>query len=215
MMGPVRRPHHRFVPRLPNAVPSATPASCDNRPMADTTPWPRFKSEVYAFIGRNPRSNRAIASIADLAPHHSVLDIGCGPGAAVRAASSHVARAVGVDRSEAMIAIARRRSDGFPNVEFHTSGVETLPFPERSFDRIWTIHAFHHWEDEDAGLRQCLRVLQPGGRLLVVESETKGKHGLSRNTAGALADRLRELGFASAGVSKPRRQLVVTGEAGR
>jgi hypothetical protein len=49
---------------------------------------------------------------------------------------------------------------------------------------------------------------------LIVESDTSGSHGLDGNRAIELADRLRSLGFADASVSKPRRQLVVTGIPG-
>ena len=179
--------------------------------MADEAPWSRLRSEAYALIGRNPRSNRRIVSIAALASGHSVLDIGCGPGAAVRAAAGSVERAVGVDRSEAMVEIARRRSRKFPNVEYAVGDAEHLPFPDGSFDRVWTIHSFHHWEDRRRGLLESHRVLRPRGRLLIIESETKGSHGLDRTQASRLADELREVGFADATVSKPQRHLVVTG----
>ena len=186
----------------------------ENQCVADATPWSRFRSEIYALIGRNPRSNRLVPSIADLHPSHAVLDVGCGPGAAVRAAAGSVARAVGVDRSEAMIEIARRRSRRFDNVEFAIGGAERLPFPDAAFDRVWTIHSFHHWENQTCGITESLRVLRPRGLLLIVESDTSGSHGLDRNRAIELADRLRSLGFADASVSKPRRQLVVTGIPG-
>lgn len=179
--------------------------------MADTSSWSRLKSEIYSLFGRNPKSNRIVPSIADLESSHTILDIGCGPGAAVRAAAGSVARAVGVDRSESMIAIADRRSEGFSNVQFTASGAEDLPFPDGTFDRVWTIHAFHHWEDKGQGIAECLRVLKPGGKLLIVESETKGAHGLDDASASDLAESLREAGFADASVSKPHRQLVVTG----
>lgn len=179
--------------------------------MSDLSPWSKLKSEVYSLFGRNPKSNRIVPSIADLEPSHAVLDIGCGPGAAVRTAAGSVARAVGVDRSAPMIEIARRRSGRFSNVEFAPAGAEDLPFEAGTFDRVWTIHAFHHWEDADLGIAECLRVLKPGGRLLIVESETKGAHGLSSAGASEVADRLRAAGFAEASVSKPHRQLVVTG----
>ncbi len=179
--------------------------------MGDTTPWSRLKSEIYALFGRNPKSNRLIPSIADLEPDHAVLDIGCGPGAAVRAAAGSVARAVGVDRSEAMIAIATRRSERFSNVEFLVAGAEELPFPDATFDRVWTIHAFHHWENPERGLVQCLRVIKPGGSLLIIESETKGSHGLDASAAEELADQLLAAGFEKASVSRPQKQIVVTG----
>jgi ubiquinone/menaquinone biosynthesis C-methylase UbiE len=177
----------------------------------DETPWSRLRSEVYAVIGRNPRSNRVMPSIAELDPAHTVLDIGCGPGAAVRAAATSVRRAVGVDRSEAMIRIARRRSRRYDNVEFFVAGAEALPFPDTSFDRVWTVHSFHHWEDRRRGLDESLRVLRPGGSLMIVESDTSGPHGLDGARAADLADELRSVGFAESRVSKPHRQLVVTG----
>ena len=182
--------------------------------MGDRSPWSRLKSEIYSLLGRDPKSNRMVVEVADLESTHVVLDVGCGPGAAVRAAASAVTRAVGVDRSEPMIGIARRRSKAFPNVEFVAAGAEDLPFPDATFDRVWTIHAFHHWEDGDRGIAECLRVLKPGGRLLIVESETRSEHGLDRSRASDLADSLRSAGFASAAVSKPYRQLVVTGVRG-
>jgi ubiquinone/menaquinone biosynthesis C-methylase UbiE len=179
--------------------------------MADTSPWSRIRSEVYALVGRNPKSNRLIASVADLDPSHVVLDIGCGPGAAVRAAASSVAQAVGIDRSAAMVDIARRRSRRFENVEFSLGDAERLPFPDAAFDRVWTIHSYHHWEDRRQGIAECLRVLRPEGRLLIVENDTSGSHGLDRHQASELADELRAVGFDDATVSKPQRQLVVTG----
>lgn len=187
------------------------PSDDQNRSMADTSPWSRLKSEIYSLFGRNPKSNRIVPSIAELESSHAILDIGCGPGAAVRAAAGSVRRAVGVDRSESMVAIADRRSQAFSNVQFIAAGAEDLPFPDETFDRVWTIHAFHHWEDGDRGIAECLRVLKPGGRLLIVEKETKGAHGLDDARASDVAQSLRDAGFGEASVSKPHRQLVVTG----
>lgn len=179
--------------------------------MADAAPWSRIRSELYALIGRNPRSNRRVISVAALEPNHIVLDIGCGPGAAVRAAAPHVARAVGIDRSEAMIEIAQRRSHKLTNTEFVVGGAEQLQFPSGSFDRVWSISSFHHWEDQTQGLAESLRVLRPGGRLLIVENDTTGSHGVDRDSADELAAQLRSIGFVDSSVSKPYRELVVTG----
>ena len=181
--------------------------------MGDEAPWSRFRSEIYAFFGRNPRSNRRLPEFADLAESQVCLDIGCGAGAAVRAAAPLVTRAVGIDRSDPMVQIAQRRSAHLANTEFVAAGAEELPFPDATFDRVWTIHAFHHWENQSQGIAECLRVLKPGGRLLIVESETKGAHGLSMSGANTLAEQLRSSGYSDASVAKPFKQIVVTAVA--
>lgn len=180
----------------------------------DEAPWSKLKAEVYSLFGRNPRSNRLVVRTAGLEAHQVVLDVGCGPGAAVRGAAPSVAQAIGIDRSAAMIDIARRRSSQLDNVAYHVAGAEDLPFDPSSIDLAWTIHAFHHWEHPDRGIAECLRVVKPGGRLLIVESETKGAHGLEAAQADELANRLRSAGFVDATVSKPQKQLVVTGVRG-
>jgi ubiquinone/menaquinone biosynthesis C-methylase UbiE len=176
----------------------------------DESPWSKVKSEIYALIGRNPKSNRLLPSVADLEASQTVLDIGCGPGAAVRAASPLVTKAVGVDRSEAMIEIARRRSQRLDNVEFSVAGAEELPFADSTFDRVWTIHSFHHWEDRAKGLTESRRVLRPGGKLLIIESDTSGSHGLDQVRAAAVVGQLEELGLVDPEISKPHKQLVVS-----
>lgn len=180
--------------------------------MADDSPWSRFRSEFYAVFGRNPKTNRQMAQVAALDAHHVVLDIGCGAGAAVRAAAATVQRAVGVDRSAPMVAIAERRSRDLDNVEFAVAGAESLPFADATFHRVWAIQSFHHWEDRDQGLAEVARVLRPGGRLFIVESETKGAHGLSRSAAEQLASGLEAMAFDRAWVEKPHRHLVVAAQ---
>jgi ubiquinone/menaquinone biosynthesis C-methylase UbiE len=180
----------------------------------DTAPWNRFKSEIYALIARNPRSNRMVITVANLQPEHVVVDIGCGPGAAVRGAARKVARAIGVDRSAPMIDIARRRSSKLDNVAYHVAAAESLPFADHTIDVAWTIHAFHHWEHRDTAIADVLRILSPGGRFLIVESETKNAHGLSRSAADDVASQLEDAGFATAAVAKHHKQLVITAVAG-
>lgn len=181
--------------------------------MADRAPWSTLKSTVYSFFSRNPKSNLAIVDIADFARGDAVLDIGCGPGAAVRAAAPHVARAVGVDRASGMVAIADQRSAGHGNVEFAAGSAENLPFDAGEFEWVWTIRAFHHWEDRAAGMAEAHRVLKPGGRFLIVENETKGKHGLTLAAAEALDEQLKAAGFNSTAVAKHASNIVVTAVA--
>ncbi len=179
--------------------------------MGDEQEWSRFKSRFYSLVYRNPKSNRLLVQVADLAADDHVLDIGCGPGVAVRGAAAVVTegRAVGVDRSPSMIDIARKRAAGLPNVDFAVGQAEDLAFPDDAFTIAWTAHAFHHWADTDAGLLETRRVLVPGGRLLIIESKTTGEHGFSLDRAMDVQFKLEELGFADASVELHKKTYFV------
>jgi ubiquinone/menaquinone biosynthesis C-methylase UbiE len=165
--------------------------------MGDEHEWSKLRSTVFSFIYRNPKSNRLLVRRADLEPDDQVLDIGCGPGAAVRAAATVVSagRAAGVDRSRAMVDIARRRAADLPNVAFEVGVAESLPFPDGAFTVVWTAHAFHHWSDQESGLKEAYRVLAPGGRLFIVENTSTGEHGITLERAMDLEAKLGDLGF--------------------
>jgi ubiquinone/menaquinone biosynthesis C-methylase UbiE len=179
--------------------------------VGDETEWSKLKSTIYSFLYRNPKSNRLVVDYAMLTPDDRVLDIGCGPGSAVRAAARFVTggHAAGVDRSAAMIDIARRRSTGFDNVGFEVGTAESLPMGNGVFTVAWTAHSFHHWSDGEAGLREIKRVLSPGGRLFVVENRSMGEHGLTLDRAIDLQYLLGDLGFVDASVDRLGKDYVI------
>ena len=179
--------------------------------MSSPKPWSRLMAEFYALFSRNPKTNRLIVGLADPSPDHATLDIGCGPGAAVRVAAPRSRRSVGVDNSAAMLQVAARRSADLDNVEYHEGSAETLPFPDDSFDRAWTVQAFHHWDDQPKGIAEALRVLRPEGKLLIMETEGKGKHAITRPKADEAADALLAAGFSSAEVGEHDKYLVISG----
>lgn len=184
--------------------------------MGDEQAWSRLKAAIYSFVYRNPKSNRLLVDHAALAPEDSVLDIGCGPGAAVRSAASVVTAglAAGVDRSPAMIDIARKRSAELDNVSFEVGSAEALPFDDDTFTVVWTVHAFHHWENREQGLSEAHRVLAPGGRLLILEIKSTGEHGLSLDGALDVQFNLDALGFTDTAVELLGKDYLVGGVAG-
>lgn len=182
--------------------------------MPDEAPWSTAKATLYSLVSRNPRSNRRISEMIELGSDARVLDIGCGPGAAVRAVAGTVERAVGVDASLKMVEIARRRSASLSNAEFFVGSAEALPFPAATFTSVWTIQSWHHWNDSLAGLTEAARVLEPGGIFAVIERKTKGDHGLSENVAAELEAELVSVGFERTSVRRHRKFLVVSGSVG-
>ncbi len=100
---------------------------------------------------------------------------------------------------------ARRWSNGprsgFATADVQVASAEHLPFPDGHFTVVVNVASFHHWADRDAGLREILRVLAPGGRLLIMEGMVKpGKdgHGLNPVEVESLQARFLEIGYASA-----------------
>ena len=91
-----------------------------------------------------------------------ILDVGCGTGRFLRAASIlwPQAQLLGVDPAEQMVLEAARLN---PQANFKVGFAESLPFPDESADIIVSSLSFHHWEDHQKGIHEIARVLRPGG----------------------------------------------------
>lgn len=102
------------------------------------------------------------------------LDLGCGPGrlaVALARLAPHLG-IVGLDLSEEMLALARKRAARHglsPRVSFLKGDNRCLPCPDASFDFVVSSSSLHHWADPVAVLDEVARVLQPGGRFLIVD----------------------------------------------
>lgn len=105
----------------------------------------------------------------------TILDVGCGPGTAVRELAGHFERAVALDPSRGMIETARSLGGGASSsdggrtpIRFETSSAEELggdlepPVAEGTVDLV-TAATAAHWFDMDRFWRRAARVLRPGG----------------------------------------------------
>lgn len=180
----------------------------------DEQPWSKLKSTIYSAIFRNPKSTKVTLATVTLAADDRVLDIGCGPGAAVRQVAGRVASATGVDASPSMISIARKRASHLTNVEFSVRPAERLTFKDGAFSVVWAIQSWHHWNDPEAAYRQVLRVLAPRGRFFIVEKETDGDHGITQTEAAALAAQLANAGYSDTAFFRVDKTIFVSGVAG-
>lgn len=102
------------------------------------------------------------AQLGPKAHPDSVIDVGCGTGRLLRAAALRwpTARLLGVDPAQHMISEAQRLNS---NATFTVSLAESLPFADGAADVILTSMSFHHWADQERGVREVARVLRSGG----------------------------------------------------
>jgi len=109
-----------------------------------------------------------------LAPGNRVLDVGCGTGTVTRTMAAQVGsggQVVGLDPSSAMLAEARSQpaATGSANVVWVEGEGEHLPFADGQFDRVTAQFSLRNMTDWVQGLREMIRVLKPGGRLVVLD----------------------------------------------
>jgi ArsR family transcriptional regulator len=100
-----------------------------------------------------------------------LLDIGTGTGRIPQVLAPHVERAIGIDQSREMLAVARTNlaHAGVTNVEIRQGDMYALPLPAMAVDVVTIHQVLHYAEDPAAVLREAARVLKPGGVVLVVD----------------------------------------------
>lgn len=100
------------------------------------------------------------------------LDVCCGTGDLTLALAERRCETIGIDFSQPMLDVARRRGDAIPiehRPQFLHGDALHLPFPDAEFDVITVAYGLRNLADVDRGLRELLRVLRPGGRLVILE----------------------------------------------
>lgn len=135
--------------------------------------------DTCLFRGQGRQLRQRTIMLADLQPGEAVLDVGCGTGTlaieAQRGAGS-TGRVVGIDPSEGQIARARVKAARrkLPT-EFQIGVIEQLAFPDQTFDVVLSSLMMHHLPAslKRQGLAEIVRVLKPGGRLVIADFTRK------------------------------------------
>jgi ubiquinone/menaquinone biosynthesis C-methylase UbiE len=128
---------------------------------------------IFLLGGRgNPRLG-LVEALGD--DRKRILDVCVGTAASAIPVAAHFtnSRVVGIDLSDAMLAIARRKIGRrrLANIEVVNASADAMPFEDDSFDAVMVSFALHEFEPESLGriLAEIARVLKPGGRLCVID----------------------------------------------
>jgi arsenite methyltransferase len=108
-----------------------------------------------------------------LALGESVIDVGCGPGFLCESMADCVGangRVLGIDVSADLVELARRRNRR-DWLTYETGDALALAAPDQSFDVAVCAQVLEYVSDADRGIRELYRVLKPGGRALIVDTE--------------------------------------------
>lgn len=126
----------------------------------------------------------AVLRAGNLRLGETALDVGCGPGYLLRdlaLTAGKDGRAIGIDISEPMLALARRRCAGLAGVRIETADATALPVADASADLICGLQIYAYVREFDAALAEARRALKPGGRIAILDTDFDSVVWESRN----------------------------------
>ena len=156
------------------------PAQMERTPFADLDSQPSAMTAMLLAaleaMGRHPEIRRVRQTAWQALrpqPGERLLDAGSGAGDVARWLATKVGPAgevVALDYSAATIAAALERHDG-SNVRYMTGDVSAMSLPTDSFDGVWCERVLQHVDDADVAIAELIRVIRPGGRLCLVDTD--------------------------------------------
>ncbi len=163
----------------------------------------RLAGWEMALRPSNRKRNAWAVSLMDVQPSDRVLEIGFGPGVAVREIASRAVRGevVGIDRSEVMRAQAARRNAAAiraGRVSLIVASVEDLPRFDGTFDKILAVNNVGMWVEPEVRLKELARLLRGGG-LIAIVSQPRCPGATAETTAAAARHTLQLLEMAGFG----------------
>jgi SAM-dependent methyltransferase len=155
-------------------------------PLAMPT-WTAETADWYADNYGEYPTNRLGTDAIDFADAKTVVDVGCGTGAALRHLSTThpELELIGIDPVPRMVDIARQRVAEHQLaacIDFRIGPAEDIPVDDDVADIVLAFDSFDHWQDRSLALAEIRRILRPDGRLVVLKDAGApgGAHARSR-----------------------------------
>ena len=126
--------------------------------------WDSLRTGYFGAAVRD-----AAIAWAYLRPEMVVADVGSGTGFMAAGIAPLVAKVYAVDGSAGMLEVSRKNLGGFSNVEQRLADGAALPFDDASLDAVFANMYLHHCPDPEAAIAEMVRVLKPGGRLVITD----------------------------------------------
>lgn len=123
------------------------------------------------WVHETARANDAALRLLDARPGDKVLEVGFGPGATLGKLGSKGIEVVGVEVSDSMIALARRRNAALVRagmIELRRAEPSSLPLADAEVSGCLAVHNIYFWPDQAALIAEMHRTLRPAGRAVIV-----------------------------------------------
>jgi ubiquinone/menaquinone biosynthesis C-methylase UbiE len=149
------------------AVRTARATAAQNYFRKHAAEWDRIRKLHVADAAVEDAIRTALAD----KPIRALLDLGTGTGRMLELFANDIERGLGLDLSLDMLALARTRLDraGLKNCSVRQGDIYDLALPPDSFDVVIVHQVLHFLDDGPRAIREAVRVLRPGGRLLVID----------------------------------------------
>ena len=110
-------------------------------------------------------------SVAGVQAGKKAADIGAGTGFITEGLIRKGLQVIAVDQSDVMLAEMERRFAGIDNIEYRQGEAEKLPVPDETVDYAFANMYLHHVESPLKAIREMVRILKPGGKLVITDMD--------------------------------------------
>jgi ArsR family transcriptional regulator len=125
--------------------------------------WDKLRTELYGQTFTQ-------SALAALLPADSIIaDLGCGTGPLMAQLAPHVRQVIGIDNSPAMLKAARKRLQGFTNIDLRRGDLTALPIDDQSCHAALLILALTYLPDPAPVLHETHRILKPAGKAVLID----------------------------------------------